>query len=411
MDLMDPSVVDHQRRVAYITLKLGQTLGLPRPQVETAMLAAMLHDCGIFSQQDKHGALRFDFDGELAVGHALIGANLVDKLQTHLFDGQNPELAQVVRYHHHPWDHGRGAQDRGRAVPLAAHLVHLADRLDVLLDHGQDPLAQAPQVTDMVLGGKHRLFEPQVTEALAELASHEFFWLDQCSPQALQQVLAAETSFAQVDLDLGRLTGLAEVFGTLVDFKSSFTAAHSAGVACVAVWLARAAGWPQERQDFIKVAGLLHDLGKLAVPNEILDKPGPLEAQERNIIKRHPFYTFRLLGTNLGWHTLAAWGAFHHERLDGTGYPFGHQAQAIDQGSRIIAVADVFTALAEDRPYRQAMPLEKILAILEDMVAKAALERDLVDLLRRDARELLAELRQTQEARRRSYQELKALAA
>lgn len=410
MDLMDPHVADHQRRVAYIALKLAQEMALPAEEQDCLLLAALLHDCGIFSQQDKLGALRLDFDGEMAHGHAQVGALLMRKLRAHLFGQGFPELPDLILHHHLPWDRGRGARHQGRDVPLAAHVLHLADRVEVLVKRHQEPLGQAKGVVGEIVKKKHAMFLPEAVEALEGLARREYFWLDQGCPQALQQELALSDGTGQVVLDLAGLAGLAEVFASLVDFKSRYTAAHTAGVAVVGRFLAQEAGLAEHQQGMVEIAGLLHDLGKLAVPNEILDKPGPLGAEEFNVIKQHPYYTHRLMGAILGWEPLASWGALHHERLDGSGYPFRLAGGEIPLGARIIAVADVFTALAEDRPYRPAMSLPGTLAILNDMAATGKLDPGLVQATRRHGQDLQSLVRSTQQERLRQYRQIQEAA-
>lgn len=130
------------------------------------------------------------------------------------------------------------------------------------------------------------------------------------------------------------------------------------------------------------MAGNLHDIGKLAVPTEILDKPGKLTPQEMFIIRQHPYYTHRILSTVPGLETVNTWASLHHKRLDGRGYPF--RPRELPLGSRIIAVADIFTAITENRPYRRGMDRLQCLAVLDQLVAEGAIDGDVVAVLRHD---------------------------
>ena len=114
----------------------------------------------------------------------------------------------------------------------------------------------------------------------------------------------------------------------------------------------------------IRVAGNLHDLGKLAVPAEILEKSGQLTDAEYNLIKGHSFYTYHILEAIDELEIITAWAAFHHERLDGSGYPFQISGDQLSLPARIVAVADVFTAITEDRPYRVGMDPDQALSVL-----------------------------------------------
>jgi HD-GYP domain-containing protein (c-di-GMP phosphodiesterase class II) len=130
----------------------------------------------------------------------------------------------------------------------------------------------------------------------------------------------------------------------------------------------------------IRRAGLLHDLGKLGVPNMILDKPARLDASEFELIKRHPELTLRILEEIPTFGDVAQVAASHHERLDGRGYFRGLTEPELALGARIVAVADVYEALTADRPYRPAMPVEQATAILREE-ANGHLASDVVEAL------------------------------
>jgi HD-GYP domain-containing protein (c-di-GMP phosphodiesterase class II) len=132
----------------------------------------------------------------------------------------------------------------------------------------------------------------------------------------------------------------------------------------------------------MRAAGYLHDLGKLTIPSYILDKPDRLTPDEMLCMKQHTYHTFRILDTIGGFPQVAEWAAFHHERLDGKGYPFHHGAKDLTLGSRIMAVADVFTAIAEDRPYRKGMSKANALGVMEKLVDDGGLDGDVVNKLK-----------------------------
>ena len=127
-------------------------------------------------------------------------------------------------------------------------------------------------------------------------------------------------------------------------------------------------------------AGLLHDIGKLGVPNMILDKPSRLEPSEFEVIRRHPELTLRILEPVPAFAAVAELAACHHERLDGRGYFRGLTEPELTMGARIVAVADVYEALTADRPYRPAMPIETALGILRAEVGEH-LAGDVVEAL------------------------------
>jgi HD-GYP domain-containing protein (c-di-GMP phosphodiesterase class II) len=159
----------------------------------------------------------------------------------------------------------------------------------------------------------------------------------------------------------------------------------------------------------MRIAGYMHDLGKLAVPAEILDKPARLNRGEYDVVRHHTFYTYRILEPIAPLRTINAWAAFHHERLDGSGYPFHLKGKDLPLGSQIMAVADVFTALAEDRPYRAGMKRSAALKILDGMTAAAALNGEVVAMLRKHYDELDAVRVQAQADARVKYRDVETV--
>jgi putative nucleotidyltransferase with HDIG domain len=185
----------------------------------------------------------------------------------------------------------------------------------------------------------------------------------------------------QAIISLEQLKHLSHILAYIVDQKSPFTAQHSTKVAELAKYIATEYGMPKTQCDMIEVAGLLHDLGKLRTPDEILDKPGSLDELERAIMNQHSYETYEILRHITGLEDIAIWASFHHEGLNGRGYPFHPDQSSITIEARIIAIADVFQALAQHRPYREGMPLDKILNILDEMTEQGKLDPAIVSLV------------------------------
>jgi HD-GYP domain-containing protein (c-di-GMP phosphodiesterase class II) len=198
---------------------------------------------------------------------------------------------------------------------------------------------------------------------------------------------------------------ISEMFRNLIDFRSPFTAAHSSGVAATASSIANCLGLTETEIELMEVAGNLHDLGKMAVPNSVINKPDKLTADEYAIVRQHPYFTYSVLRTIGGMRQIAEWAAFHHEKLDGSGYPFHIDARKLDTGSRIIAVADIFTALAENRPYRNAMGKSEIISILKGLSSKSHLDNHVVGVLESNYDEIVASTVRKQNEARGSYEQ------
>jgi HD-GYP domain-containing protein (c-di-GMP phosphodiesterase class II) len=201
------------------------------------------------------------------------------------------------------------------------------------------------------------------------------------------------------------LLGISQLFSRIIDFRSRFTATHSRGVAASAEALAMLMGFSAWECQLIRVAGNLHDLGKLAVPTEILEKSGQLTDAEYNLIKGHSFYTYHILEAIDELEIITAWAAFHHERLDGSGYPFQISGDQLSLPARIVAVADVFTAITEDRPYRVGMDPDQALSVLRKMAAEGALDKGVVGVLADNLGEVNLVRLRVQEDAHREYEE------
>ena len=148
-----------------------------------------------------------------------------------------------------------------------------------------------------------------------------------------------------------------------VDARDAYTGSHSERVADLAARIATRLGIDREQVELTRLAGSLHDLGKLAIPEEILRKPGPLSEAERLVLERHPQIGFRML-ESLGVDPVADWVLHHHERWDGSGYPDGVGGDEIPLGARIIFVADAYDAMTSDRVYRGRLTDDEAIAEL-----------------------------------------------
>ncbi len=371
-DLVSPAVANHGKRVAYIALCLAREIGLPHQDLHNLALAGALHDIGALGLQARLDLLQFELEDP--GDHAERGYLFMSR--SRLLGG----TALTIRYHHQPWADGAGAMVEHITVPLSSHILHLADRIDVTVLRHVHPLSQVGIVVKKIVAGRGSLFVPHLVDAFEVLAQRESFWLDIVSP-AIDRVLERQVAEMHTELSMDELLDLAQLFSHIVDFKSPYTSTHSAGVAASAEALAQLIGFSPANLKQMRIAGYLHDLGKLAVPGEILEKPDALTASEFDVIRTHAYYTRRILETIPALAVITEWAASHHERLDGAGYPNHTGSSEILLGERILSVADVFTALAEDRPYRPGMDREQLLEVLHSMVLEKKLDSALVDLL------------------------------
>ena len=372
MDMVSPAVVNHHYRVAYIASAIASELHLTPDEKSNLLLAGALHDCGALSLKERINALRFE--AERPHLHAEQGYLLLSAFRP------LQRAATLIRYHHTQWEWGEGSSVAGQPVPLGSHILHLADRIAVLVNGRREVLSQTKGIHRRIEEQSGRMFVPQFVDAFTGLGSREHFWLDVLSP-SLGSILARTTQPHTVELGMGEFLGLGDTLRRMIDYRSPYTAAHSMGVAVVAEKLARSVHLSEGQCRLMNVAGQIHDLGKLAIPREILEKPARLNTKEKQLMHRHPYLTYHTLEAVKGIGELSSWASFHHERLDGNGYPFHIKAKDLSPGSRIMAVADVFTAITEDRPYRKGMQRRETVQTLEDMAKSKALDGDIVSTL------------------------------
>ena len=258
------------------------------------------------------------------------------------------------------WD-GSGNPEHLRKyeIPAVSRIMLLAQTLEnYSAAHGKE------KAIEIVTERSRKWFDPDLVKAAQALHSRGNLWTDVATDRAFQLGLELEPEQRMITDTDTMLDSVCIAFANIVDAKSPFTFNHSNGVANAAVGIARTLGLPREEIVFIRHAGLLHDLGKLGVSNAILEKPGKLDDEEWKSMRSHPFYTWKILCGIPGFDRLSEVAASHHEKLDGTGYFRGLTAEQMALEARILVVADIFDALAADRPYREAMPLEKVFAIL-----------------------------------------------
>jgi putative nucleotidyltransferase with HDIG domain len=259
------------------------------------------------------------------------------------------------------WD-GRG-QPRGLAgenIPILGRILCVAQTLEVftMVDGPRAALAMAEARSG-------RWFDPTLVRIAEDLRGSLEQWGSFGEAELGEAVRAAEPGDASLLAGPDALDRIALAFAGVVDAKSPYTAAHSYRVTEVALAIARKLGFDEASLRLLKRAALLHDIGKLSVPNSILDKPGPLSPNEWEAVKLHPYYTLRVLLHVRGFKQVAQLAASHHERLDGGGYFRGLTGDQFPLLAQVLATADQYDALSTSRPYRPALPEEVVLRILE----------------------------------------------
>lgn len=392
IDRSNPDSPCHQIRCAYMVWQMAREAGLPTERIQRLYMATLLHDIGAIPQSGK--APCHNADDSLGTLHCLRGEALFRTVPL-----LNP-AAPIIRHHHHKW---RDCDEPiGKHYILDAQILLLANWVERLIRRDSFVLSQMEAITNRIRSMENEIFHPDVVGLFIRASDREEFWLDVNSPR-LYGLLLREGPLRSIETPLDDIASIAGVMQKVIDFRSPFTATHSAGVAVCASLLTRHFGYMEPEVKLMRLAGHLHDLGKITIPSAILEKKGKLTREEFQVIKQHPYVTYEVLHSIDRLERVAEWAAFHHEKLDGSGYPFRMKAEYINTGARIMAVADIFTALTEDRPYRRGMPVDQALGILADQATAGKVETRMVALLGDHVQEIAEQVKETQQDTLRFY--------
>ncbi len=418
LDVTEGEPPGHAARTCAIGMRLAEVLGLDGLTRSRLFYALLLKDAGCSANAAKMAALfgaddhglkrsskRVDWSGRLpafvwAVRVAAPGGAVRTRLgrlraikaegevtrqlmrarcdrgaEIAILLGLHAETAEAIRALDEHWD-GGGQPDglRGEEIPLLGRILCLAQTVEIF--HAEGGVKAAWRMASGRRGG---WFDPSLVDALGSIVADREFWRslatgDAGSWEPADHVLPADDA---------RIDQIAGAFAGVVDVKSPWTYRHSDRVCLIVMGMAGARGADLDAMRDLRRTALLHDIGKLAISNRILDKQGPLTDVERRAMRRHPLISERILARVPGVRHMAPVAGAHHERLDGGGYPRGLAAPDLTTDMRLLAVADVYEALTADRPYRRALPSD---------VALARIRREVPERLDPEAFSLLTRL-------------------
>ncbi|MBS4096012.1 MAG: HD domain-containing protein [Sulfuricella sp.] len=385
LDLVGINDVYHGKRVGIMAVEILRALEWSREDQDMVFDAGLLHDIGV-SSSDLHHQLVEDFDWEGSQGHAEYGAYLLSRF------APLAHLAAPIRLHHTHWS---DLKDRYGKTEQIGNLIFLADRIDVLAAVAMlnnDLMDQVATIRAKIAKQSGTMFDPELVDTFLDISRREAFWLALEAGPVRDYMENISRNALQTEVDLETLRGVASLFSHVVDAKSRFTVEHSEGVARVARYLWGVLGENHDPDDEdsakLELAGHLHDLGKLRIPDAILDKPGKLTERERRQIAAHAYETYRILSRIPGFEEIARWAAFHHEIPNGEGYPFRVKGDELPLQARLLRAADIFQALAQDRPYRSALPAQVVLDHLKKLAADGQLDGFIYDAIAANLQEL-----------------------
>jgi len=413
LDLTEGQPAGHAIRSCIIGMYIAREAGLPIAARSDLYYALLMKDAGcsanaskmmqILGTDDiagKRGALAVDWTRlgwesvRYALAHVKTGAPFLERMRA-LYQvavnrkrdakivhrmrcergadiarrlGLSEAAAEAIQCLNEHWDGlGQPLGLRREEIPTLSRIMCVAQTADVFYSHGGG--ADRAAAVEMVRKRSGRWFDPEVARAFVSAARGEALWLD--VENAAVRVHELEPRHELIQADEAFLDNVCLAFAEVIDAKSPFTYRHSTGVAAAAVAIARSLDLGEAETETIRRAALLHDIGKLSVPNTILDKPDKLTQEEWATIRKHPYYSLEVLRRIPGFGEIAEIAASHHEKLDGSGYFRNLTGERLSLPARILVVADIYDALAAERPYRDALPLETVLGIMSKDVPRA----------------------------------------
>lgn len=362
----------HVKRVAVLTHRLAERAGLDGETVYALTQAAVLHDCALSEYLSDELSTHSSAPLELNMAaHCWKGERMLQKLPFY------PLVEGAVLCHHDRAD-GLGAmRRRTEETPLGAQLIHIADRADVTFLLDSMDREKFARLMDWVRAESGTMFSPDCVRLFTESVDYDL--LCSITGERCADTLAALLPPKPTEIPVAQLREMCTVFADLTDLKSHFTWKHSQSVAEKAERLGRYYGYPEETCDKLYIAGILHDIGKLLIRNDILEKPERLTDAEYREVTNHALGTWELLHRIGGMEEITRWAALHHEKLDGSGYPFGLRAGQLGKNERLMACIDVYQALVEERPYKSGMRHDDAMRILRKMGRAGQLDAEIIE--------------------------------
>ena len=375
---------NHGKRVAYMSVCMAEKMGVSDDALRDLAACALLHDNALtqyineefYSDISNIDTLKVSSDDitprQLGM-HCIYGEKNLGKYPF------KTGVKDVILYHHEEADGSGPFEKKWTEVPLFARIIHFSDMLDAFCKAQKFDEDVFNKAVHFIEKNKDKRFDSEVTKMFFDaFDKDEFSRLgDEHIEEYFWEKVPCEKSFYSFNV----LKDLADLFAKIIDYKSEFTSRHSLGVARTASKISEIMGYDKVICDKMYLAGTLHDVGKIAIGNEILEKPARLTDEEFAKMKNHAGYTYMILSKVDGFEEIRDIAAFHHERLDGSGYPFGKMADELTTLQRIMACADIYQALTEKRPYKDGMNHDKACEILKDMADKNWIDKNITEVI------------------------------
>lgn len=363
----------HAKRVACLCIRMGAELGYPPEQLAALASAAVMHDNAlteyIAARRTMGDFLTID---SVALGpHCEMGERNMSRLPFY------EHVRGAVLYHHENAD-GSGPFHKTAAVtPKFAQLIHVADQIDNTFHLDSVSEQKYEELLRWLAENSGKLFDISLFELFRQSAPYSE--LKRMEGDAVSPLLEKSLPRYAPEYSSDTVISFATVFAKITDYKSHFTSTHSLGIAEKSAAMGRFYGEDEDTCAKLYLAGALHDIGKLTIPNEILEKPDKLTDKEFAVMKTHAGASYEILKDLTDIPDVVAWACLHHEKLDGSGYPSGKTAAELDRNERLLCCLDIYQALTEARPYKDGLSHGEAVNILRKMAREGKIDAKITE--------------------------------
>ncbi len=379
----------HGKHVAYMSFLMGRELGLENEELSDFTCCAMLHD-NAFTEYARE---EYSWGNVVDVKELKKRADMLnDEDYMSFISGSKHSAAgernislipfrtdvkKIILHHHENADGSGPFKKNALQTNIKSQIVHLADTVDVtwnILTLTED---EYKAMIDRLVSMIGRMFSNTSVELFKEAVTYDklLFFRSKKPEDILKEIVPP----VEHDYTREEVHNIAEFFADIVDCKSSFTRCHCIGAAEKADIMSSYYGFDDDKADRFYMSAALHDIGKLVIQNDILEKRGKLDEKEFDNIKSHAVATYEILSKIDGFEDITRWATNHHEKLNGTGYPLGLKAEDLTLEDRIMACLDIYQALTEPRPYKAPISHKKAIDIMREMAKKNEIDINIVN--------------------------------
>lgn len=378
----------HGKHVAYISYLMAKKYGMKGDELEEFTGCALLHDNAFteYVREELMGGSAVDaselkrrieildsrqyMDFISHSAHSVMGEKNISLLPF------RTDIKDIILYHHENADGTGPMRKMSYQTNLKSQIVHLADMFDLtcnIMTMNYDDFCKS---TSAIRQNAGKYFSGRSVELFVDAVSYE----DICYLQdySAEVILRKELPSKNKNYTEEEIKNIAAFFARIVDCKSSFIRNHSFGVAEKVGLMGKFYGFSDEKCTRLYLAGALHDIGKLIIDNDVLEKTEKLSESEYSYVKTHVDATYQVLRKAKGLSDVTAWASRHHEKLNGSGYPHGLFAKDLSHEERLMTCCDIYQALTEDTPYKKALSHKNAISVMRDMVTRGEIDSSIV---------------------------------